>query len=83
MSAAPHSLQRPGAGDGVTAGQAEYIEPMAAAGAAAGGDALFLEIHEEPSRAKSDAQNALRLDRLQPLLERVLRIAEAARDRGA
>ena len=74
-----HSLQLPGAGNGVTAGQAEYIEPLAAAGAASGVDALFLEIHEEPSRAKSDAQNALRLDRLRPLLERVLRIAEAAR----
>ena len=73
-----HSLQLPGAGDGVTAGQAEYIEPLAAAGAAIGVDALFLEIHEEPSRAKSDAQNALRLDRLRPLLERVLRIASAA-----
>lgn len=73
-----HSLQLPGAGDGVTAGQAEYIEPLAAAGAAIGVDALFLEIHEEPSRAKSDAQNALRLDRLRPLLERVLRIAGAA-----
>ncbi len=73
-----HSLQLPGAGNGVTGGQAEYIEPMAAAGAASGVDALFLEIHEDPSRAKSDAQNALRLDRLQPLLERVLRIAEAA-----
>ena len=76
-----HSLQRPGAGDGVTAGQAEYIEPLAAAGAASGVDALFLEVHEEPARAKSDAQNALRLDRLRPLLERVLRIAEAAGDR--
>ena len=75
-----HSLQLPGAGNGVTGGQAEYIEPMAAAGAASGVDALFLEIHEDPSRAKSDAQNALRLDRLQPLLERVLRIAEAAGD---
>ena len=74
-----HSLQLPGAGNGVTAGQAEYIEPLAAAGAASGVDALFLEIHEEPSRAKSDAQNALRLDRLRPLLERVRRIAEAAR----
>ena len=73
-----HSLQLPSAGDGVTAGQAEYIEPLAAAGAAIGVDALFLEIHEEPSRAKSDAQNALRLDRLRPLLERVLRIAGAA-----
>ena len=74
-----HSLQLPGAGNGVTAGQAEYIELLAAAGAASGVDALFLEIHEEPSRAKSDAQNALRLDRLRPLLERVRRIAEAAR----
>ena len=74
-----HSLQLPGAGNGVTAGQAEYIEPLAAAGAASGVDALFLEIHEEPSRAKSDAQNALRLDRLRPLLERVRRIADAAR----
>ena len=73
-----HSLQLPGAGDGVTAGQAEFIEPLAAAGAAIGVDALFLEVHEDPARAKSDAQNALRLDRLRPLLERVLRIAEAA-----
>lgn len=78
-----HSLQLPGAGDGVTAGQAEHIEPLAAAGAASAVDALFLEIHEDPSRAKSDAQNALRLDRLRPLLERVLRIAAAARDRTA
>ena len=78
-----HSLQLPGAGDGVTAGQAEHVEPLAAAGAASAVDALFLEIHEDPSRAKSDAQNALRLDRLRPLLERVLRIAAAARDRTA
>jgi len=74
-----HSLQLPGAGDGVTAGQAEYIEPLAAAGVAAGVDAVFLEIHEEPAQARSDAQNALRLDRLEPLLERLLRIDAAAR----
>ena len=74
-----HSLQLPGGGDGVTTGQAEYIEPLAAAGVAAGVDAVFLEIHEEPARAKSDAQNALRLDRLEPLLERLLRIDAAAR----
>ena len=74
-----HSLQLPGGGDGVTAGQAEHIEPMAAAGVAAGVDAIFLEIHEEPARAKSDAQNALRLDRLEPLLDRLLRIDAAAR----
>jgi 2-dehydro-3-deoxyphosphooctonate aldolase (KDO 8-P synthase) len=69
-----HSLQLPGGGDGVTAGQAEYIEPLACAGVAAGVDGVFLEVHEEPSRAKSDAQNALRLDKLEPLLHRLMAI---------
>ncbi len=41
---------------------------------AAGVDGVFLEVHEEPSRAKSDAQNALRLDLLEPLLTRLVRI---------
>ncbi len=66
-----HSLQLPGGGDGVTAGQAEYIEPLASAGVAAGVDGVFLEVHEDPARAKSDAQNALRLDLLEPLLARL------------
>jgi len=66
-----HSLQLPGGGDGVTAGQAEYIETLASAGVAAGVDGVFLEVHEDPSRAKSDAQNALRLDLLEPLLRRL------------
>ena len=74
-----HSLQLPGAGDGVTAGQAEYIVPMASAGVAAGVDGVFLEVHQEPSRAKSDAQNALRLDLLEPLLHRLVKIHDIAR----
>ncbi|HEX9368393.1 MAG TPA: 3-deoxy-8-phosphooctulonate synthase, partial [Vicinamibacterales bacterium] len=41
-----HSLQLPGAGDGVTAGQAEFIEPMACAGVAAGVDGVFMEVHQ-------------------------------------
>ena len=69
-----HSLQLPGGGDGVTAGQAEYIVPLASAGVAAGVDGVFLEVHEEPARAKSDAQNALRLDALEPLLQRLIAI---------
>jgi 2-dehydro-3-deoxyphosphooctonate aldolase (KDO 8-P synthase) len=69
-----HSLQLPGGGDGVTAGQAEYIEPLASAGVGAGVDGVFLEVHEDPRRAKSDAQNALRLDLLEPLLHRLLAI---------
>lgn len=69
-----HSLQLPGGGDGVTAGLAQYITPLASAGVAAGVDGLFLEVHEEPARARSDAQNALRLDLLEPLLQRLMAI---------
>ncbi len=73
-----HSLQLPGGGDGVTAGQAEYIDTLAPAGVAAGVDGVFLEIHEHPAQARSDAQNALALDRLEPLLRLLTRI-DAAR----
>jgi 2-dehydro-3-deoxyphosphooctonate aldolase (KDO 8-P synthase) len=69
-----HSLQLPGGGDGVTAGLAQYITPLASAGVAAGVDGVFLEVHDDPSRAKSDAQNALRLDALDALLERLMRL---------
>lgn len=72
-----HSLQLPGAGEGRTAGQAAYIETMACAGVAAGVDGLFLEVHENPTRAKSDAENALRLDLLPGLLQRVTRVHAA------
>ena len=74
-----HSLQLPGAGDGVTAGLAEYIEPMAQAGVGAGVDGVFMEVHEEPSRARSDAANALRLDRLEPLLRRLVALDKIVR----
>jgi 2-dehydro-3-deoxyphosphooctonate aldolase (KDO 8-P synthase) len=74
-----HSLQLPGAGGGVTAGLAQYIEPMAQAGVGAGIDGVFMEVHEEPSRAKSDAANALRLDRLEPLLRRLVALDKIVR----
>ncbi len=74
-----HSLQLPGAGDGVTAGQAEYIDTLAPAGVAAGVDGVFLEIHDDPSRAKSDAQNALAIGRLDGLLRLLTRIDDARR----
>ena len=69
-----HSLQLPGAGDGMTAGQAEFIEPLACAGVGAGIDGVFMEVHQDPPRAKSDAQNALRLDLLPALLETLVHI---------
>ncbi|HEX2339763.1 MAG TPA: 3-deoxy-8-phosphooctulonate synthase [Vicinamibacterales bacterium] len=77
-----HSLQLPGAGEGVTAGQAEFIEPLASAGVAAGVDGVFLEVHDDPATAKSDAQNALPLARLDVLLARLLRIDAAVREVG-
>jgi 2-dehydro-3-deoxyphosphooctonate aldolase (KDO 8-P synthase) len=78
-----HSLQLPGAGDGVTAGLAQYIEPLASAGVAAGVDGVFLEVHDEPARAMSDAQNALRLDRVEPLLTRLMAIDAIAKNGSA
>ena len=75
-----HSLQLPGGGDGVSGGEAEHIGPLAAAGVAAGIDGVFLEIHDAPARAPSDAENACPLDRLEALLTRLVRIDEAARD---
>jgi 2-dehydro-3-deoxyphosphooctonate aldolase (KDO 8-P synthase) len=74
-----HSLQLPGAGQGETAGLAQYIEPLARAGVGAGIDGVFLEVHEEPARAKSDAQNALRLDRLRGLLDQLVQINAIAK----
>jgi len=74
-----HSLQLPGAGDGVTSGLAEYIDPLARAAVAAGVDAVFMEVHEDPARAKSDAANALRLDRLEGLLRQLVEIDRIAK----
>jgi 2-dehydro-3-deoxyphosphooctonate aldolase (KDO 8-P synthase) len=77
-----HSLQLPGGGDGVTSGQAEYIEPLASAGVGAGVDGVFLEVHDEPRLARSDAQNALRLDALEPLLRKLTAIDAIVKQAG-
>jgi 2-dehydro-3-deoxyphosphooctonate aldolase (KDO 8-P synthase) len=74
-----HSLQLPGGGDGVTAGLAQYITPLARAGVGAGVDGIFLEVHEDPTKAKSDAQNALKLDLLEPLLRQLVAIHNVVR----
>lgn len=74
-----HSLQLPGAGDGVTGGLAEYIAPMSQAGVAAGVDGLFMEVHEDPTRARSDASNALNLSLVEPLLHRLVALDKIVR----
>ena len=73
-----HSLQLPGGGGGVTSGQAEFIEPLASAGVAAGVDGVFMEVHQNPSSAKSDAQNALALDLLPALIDKLVQIHQLA-----
>jgi len=74
-----HSLQLPGAAGGKSGGQPEYIETLARAGAAAGVDGLFFEVHNDPPNALSDGANALHLDKLEGLLARLKQIAELVR----
>ena len=74
-----HSLQLPGAGKGASGGQPEFIETLARAGAAAGADGLFFEVHQEPQKALSDGANALRLDLLAGVLGRMRAVHELVR----
>ncbi len=71
---ATHSLQQPNQSSGVTGGRPELIETIARAGIAVGVDGLFIETHPDPSVAKSDGANMLRLDLLEPLLRRMTAI---------
>ena len=72
-----HSLQRPNQTSGVTGGMPQMIETMAKAGVAVGVDGLFMETHEDPSVAKSDGANMLRLDLLEDLLVKLVRIRQS------
>ena len=71
-----HSLQQPNQASGVTGGNPQMIETIARAGIAVGADGLFIETHPDPSKAKSDGANMLHLDRLEGVMERLVRIRE-------
>lgn len=73
---ATHSLQQPNTTAGVTGGRPELIETIARAGIAVGADGLFIETHHDPSVAKSDGANMLRLDLLEGLLTRLTAIRQ-------
>lgn len=75
-----HSLQQPNQTSGVTGGNPELIETIAKAAIATGADGLFIETHPNPSIAKSDGANMLRLDLLEGLLEKLVRLREAVLD---
>ncbi|MBI4577626.1 MAG: 3-deoxy-8-phosphooctulonate synthase [Planctomycetes bacterium] len=72
-----HSVQLPGGQGETSGGSPEFIPTLVRCAVAAGCDGLFLEVHEDPARSRSDAANALHLDRLDGLLSQVTRIREA------
>lgn len=74
-----HSLQQPNQTSGVTGGMPSLIETVAKAGIAVGADGLFIETHPNPAAAKSDGANMLRLDLLEELLTKLVRIRQALR----
>ncbi len=76
---ATHSVQEPGGLGTATGGRREFIPTLTRAAAAAGIDALFFEVHDNPDRALSDGPNALPLEALPPLLDTVKRIDEMVR----
>jgi 2-dehydro-3-deoxyphosphooctonate aldolase (KDO 8-P synthase) len=75
-----HSVQLPGGAGKSSGGQPEFIEPLARAGTAAGIDGLFLEVHDNPARALSDGANALPLEKLRPLLQKIQKLAALTRE---
>ena len=79
-----HSVQTPSAasaggseGQAVSGGQPEFIPVLARAAVAAGVDGIFLEVHDNPTEAKSDGANALHLDKLAGVLQQLLAIHAA------
>lgn len=74
---ATHSVQQPGRGAGGSSGGArEFIEPLALAAVAAGADGVFLETHPTPDTAPSDGPNMVPLDKLDALVDRLVRVWE-------
>lgn len=78
-----HSLQLPGGLGKATGGQAEYIEHFARAGVACGVDAVFMEVHDDPTKAPSDGPNQLPLARLEKLLRKLKQIHELVNENHA
>jgi 2-dehydro-3-deoxyphosphooctonate aldolase (KDO 8-P synthase) len=75
---ATHSLQRMGGSTGVSGGSPQFIEPLARAAVATGAvSAVFLETHPRPQEAMSDKASMLPLERLEPLINELVRVAEA------
>lgn len=71
---ATHSVQLPGGQGSSSGGQREFVPVLARAAVAAGVSGLFMETHPDPANALSDGPNSWPLDKLQPLLETLMRL---------
>jgi 2-dehydro-3-deoxyphosphooctonate aldolase (KDO 8-P synthase) len=76
---ATHSVQLPGAANGASGGQREFVPPLARAALAAGADGLFIETHPDPAHAWSDGPSQIPLAELPALIASCVRIWRAAR----
>jgi 2-dehydro-3-deoxyphosphooctonate aldolase (KDO 8-P synthase) len=79
---ATHSLQLPGGLGSASGGERKYIPALARAGVAAGVDALFMEVHEDPDRALSDGPNSLKLEDFEALLRVVKQVDALVKQAG-
>ena len=77
IMAVTHSVQQPNQSTGITGGKPEMIETISKAAIATGADGIFIETHPNPSIAKSDGTNMLKLDKLEELLEKLVKIRKA------
>jgi 2-dehydro-3-deoxyphosphooctonate aldolase (KDO 8-P synthase) len=75
-----HSLQQPNQTSGVTGGNPQLIGTIAKAAIATGADGLFIETHPNPAVAKSDGANMLKLDLLEGLLEKLVKLRKAVNE---
>nr|WP_246943920.1 3-deoxy-8-phosphooctulonate synthase [Bacillus pinisoli] len=77
---ATHSVQKPGGNLTSTGGNREYVEHLAKAALAVGADALFMEVHEDPDNAKSDGPNMVKLNEIEGILQKLIKVYKAVRD---
>ena len=74
---ATHSVQKPGGKGDATGGNREYVEYLAKAAIAVGVDGLFMETHQNPDEAWSDGPNMVKLDDMEKLLTKLVKVYEA------
>ena len=74
---AGHSSQIPGGLGRVSGGQSEFIPLLARAAVAAGCDAIFVEVHENPAKALCDGPSSLPLKKLSQMLNQLVAIRAA------